>query len=159
MSATLSPTAPVPSSAAPTTEASPTTEEAPSEDASSPPGPSSLYDSSPRSGKSLVTDLPAFEGQGYQAGAQKVNVREYPIALRGSGDGPFDCKRTVATWQLDRTYKSLVAGIGISDDSPTGSSAEFTISVDDRTRFQRTMGWERARRRRPWISAGRSASP
>ncbi|MFC5070062.1 hypothetical protein [Kitasatospora cinereorecta] len=33
----------------------------------------------------------------------------------------------------------MVAGIGISDDSGTNTSAEFTISVDDLTRFQRTI--------------------
>ncbi|MEU1090909.1 NPCBM/NEW2 domain-containing protein [Streptomyces sp. NPDC005892] len=120
------PSASAPSSAEPGTDAEPTADvSAPSE-----------YESSPGSGTSLVNDLPAFEDDGYQAGAQKVNLREYPIALR---DADSSCT-TVATWQLDRTYKSLVAGIGISDESGTNSSAEFTISVDGHVRFQRTIG-------------------
>ncbi|MGW0792614.1 NPCBM/NEW2 domain-containing protein [Streptomyces sp. NPDC002911] len=120
-------TTPAPSSAEPGTEAEPSTE------APTPSDPAALYESSPPSGTSLVNDLPAFEDDGYQAGAQKVNLREYPVALR---NGPCG---SIATWQLDRTYKSLVAGIGVSDDSGTGASAEFTITVDDHTRFQRTI--------------------
>ncbi|MFG2594003.1 NPCBM/NEW2 domain-containing protein [Streptomyces sp. NPDC048438] len=85
---------------------------------------------------SLVNDLPAFEDGGYQAGAQKVNLREFPVALQGDNGS---CQ-TVATWQPDRTYKSVVAGIGMSDDSGTGTSAEFSISVDGRRKFQRTIG-------------------
>jgi len=127
---THAPTTPPPSSPAPGTEAA--------EEASSPSEspPSVLYESSPPSGTSLVNDLPAFEDDGYQAGAQTVNLREYPVALRNSDE----LCETVATWQLDRKYKTLVAGIGLSDDSSTGSSADFTISVDGHTRFQRTIG-------------------
>ncbi|MFI5654867.1 NPCBM/NEW2 domain-containing protein [Streptomyces anulatus] len=85
---------------------------------------------------SLVTDLPAFEDDGYVSGPQTVNLREYPIALRHAKDG--SCA-TGATWQLDRTYTTLTTHFGLSDDSATGTSTEFTIAADDKTLFQRTM--------------------
>lgn len=118
--ATPTPSAPSPSATGPSTTSTP----------APPPA-------SPAAGsRSLVTDLAAFEDNGYLAGAQSVNLREYPDALR------FDSANcdTVATWQLDRTsYTTLETHLGVTDDSPTNSSADFTITVDGKTGFQRTM--------------------
>ncbi|MCX4679157.1 NPCBM/NEW2 domain-containing protein [Streptomyces sp. NBC_01433] len=123
---TPSPTTPAPPSETPNT-AAPSTTGAPS--SPSPP---------PSSGTgSLVKDLMAFEDDGYLTGPMRVNLREYPIALHALASPGCE---TTATWQLDRTDKSLVTRVGVSDDSPTSASADFTIRVDSRTQFQRTMG-------------------
>lgn len=133
--------APLKTSASPAPAAPSSTPPAPpSETAAASPSTTGAQSSSappPSSGSwSLVNDLVAFEDDGYLTGSQRVNLREYPTALRVTDD--LSCE-TIATWQLDRTYKSLVARVGVSDDSPTSTSAEFTIKVDDRTKFQRTM--------------------
>ncbi|UZI26653.1 NPCBM/NEW2 domain-containing protein [Streptomyces sp. VB1] len=122
---TAEPAAPTPSTAPPSS-AEPGTTSTPT-----PPEPPSS-----EGAKSLVTDLPAFEDDGYLSGPQAVNLREYPDALRVP-ESP-SCE-TVATWQLDRTYTTLVTYIGITDDSPTSSSANFFITVDGKAAFQRTM--------------------
>ncbi|MFF7366007.1 NPCBM/NEW2 domain-containing protein [Streptomyces sp. NPDC008125] len=128
---TVAPAPSASSSAEPGADAEPSPDVEPTGDNPAP----AEYTSSP-SGTSLVNDLPAFEDDGYQAGAQSVNLHEFPVALREDANS---CQ-TVATWQLDRTYKRLVAGIGISDESSTGSSKDFTISVDGHVQFQRSIG-------------------
>ncbi|MEW2071611.1 NPCBM/NEW2 domain-containing protein [Streptomyces sp. NPDC007346] len=122
---TAEPATPTPSTAPPgTREPSATGTPAP------PPAP-------PAAGaRSLVTDLAAFEDDGYLSGPQTVNLREYPDALHVPDS--LSCE-TVATWQLDRAYTTLVTHVGIADDSPTSSSADFTVTVDDEAGFQRTM--------------------
>ncbi|MEU1124870.1 NPCBM/NEW2 domain-containing protein, partial [Streptomyces sp. NPDC005899] len=130
------PTAPAPVSAtsAPTAAAPP-----PSAPASTPSSGASSLPAPDPARLSLVTDLPAFDNDGYLSGPQRVNLREYPVALhlidlRNGGA----CEST-ATWQLDRTYKKLVTRIGVSDDSPNSARAAFTVDVDGRTLFERTM--------------------
>ncbi|MFD7765269.1 NPCBM/NEW2 domain-containing protein, partial [Streptomyces microflavus] len=122
---TTEPATPTPSTAPPTTAEPSTT------NTSDPPA------APPAAGaQSLVTDLLAFEDDGYLSGPQTVNLREYSDALRVPDS--LSCE-TVATWQLDRTYTTLVTHLGITDDSPTYSAADFTITIDGKTGFQRTM--------------------
>ncbi|MFJ2102904.1 NPCBM/NEW2 domain-containing protein [Streptomyces anulatus] len=132
---TPAPTAPDPTSAEPATPtpstAPPSTADPSATGTPTPPEPPSA-----EGALSLVTDLPAFEDDGYVSGPQTVNLREFPIALRHAKDG--SCA-TGATWQLDRTYTTLTTHFGLSDDSATGTSTEFTIAADDKTLFQRTM--------------------
>ncbi|MFE1545729.1 NPCBM/NEW2 domain-containing protein [Streptomyces microflavus] len=122
---TTEPATPTPSTAPPTT-AEPSTTNTPDPPAAPPAAGS----------QSLVTDLPAFEDDGYLSGPQTVNLRDYPDALRVPA--PPSCE-TVATWQLDRTYTTLVTHVGVTDDSPTSSDANFFITVDGKAAFQRTM--------------------
>ncbi|WP_405192816.1 NPCBM/NEW2 domain-containing protein [Streptomyces anulatus] len=132
---TPAPTAPDPTTAEPTASIPGTTPPSTAEPGATgtltPPEPPSA-----EGALSLVTDLPAFEDDGYVSGPQTVNLREYPLALRHAKDG--SCA-TGATWQLDRTYTTLTTHFGLSDDSATGTSTEFTIAADDKTLFQRTM--------------------
>ncbi|MFI8164506.1 NPCBM/NEW2 domain-containing protein [Streptomyces microflavus] len=131
------PTTPVPDPT--TTEPATPTPSAPSPSAT---GPSTTSAPAPppkapaAGSQSLVTDLPAFEDDGYLSGPQTVNLREYSDALRVPDS--LSCE-TVATWQLDRTYTTLVTHVGITDDSPTYSAADFTITIDGKAAFQRTM--------------------
>lgn len=81
-------------------------------------------------GSASVTDLKTVTGSStVRSGPQRVNTRPYADTLYQYAE----CvNKKNLIYQLDRRYEHFEATIGPSDDSQSGYSVFFTVTVDDR---------------------------
>ncbi|MGH3621943.1 MAG: NPCBM/NEW2 domain-containing protein [Sciscionella sp.] len=104
---------------------------------SSMPAPSADRPSTTPAATYLADMAPVDGGLGWQDGSRTVNAHVYKRSVVGStcsaGDDPEE------TFNLGRQFTRFRATIGMADDAPTDSETRFTVIVDGKPLFARTV--------------------
>lgn len=90
--------------------------------------------------KTYLADLKSVEGQSLQAGTATLNATAYTHALSAASCSTYSDNAVTTGFDLSRTYTRLLTKVGVSDDSPSGSSVKFEVLGDGRTLASTTAG-------------------
>lgn len=102
-------------------------------------------------GSVLVTDLEPVTGSStVHSGPQRLNTRSYTDTVYQN----LRCNKQSLIYQLDRRYGYFEATIGPSDDSRSGYTVFFTVTVDDREVLKEQVAVGESRPIRADVSGG-----